>query len=320
MPRALITGIAGQDGSYLADLLLEDGTDVVGLIRAEDRDGPNLAHLTGRVRLVEGDLLDPASLRAAVGDVEPDELYHLAAPTFVPASWDDPTTTVAAIAGATSTILAAARETDPAMRVYVATSSEIFGDAGVSPQDEDSPKRPRSPYGVAKLAAHQLIALLRERHGQHVSAGITFNHESPRRPPHFVPRKITRGAAAISLGLQDELRLGDLGAQRDWTDARDVVRGAVLALRHDVPGDYVFASGVPRTVKDLVDAAFAHVGVDPAGRVVVDPEFVRPPEPTQLLGDPTRAREVLGWEPRIGFAQMIGEMVETDLAELRAAG
>ncbi|MTD46209.1 NAD-dependent epimerase/dehydratase family protein [Conexibacter sp. W3-3-2] len=320
MPRALITGIAGQDGSYLADLLLEDGTDVVGLIRAEDRDGPNLAHLAGRVRLVEGDLLDPASLRAAVGDVAPDELYHLAAPTFVPASWDDPTTTVAAIAGATSTILAAARETDPAMRVYVATSSEIFGDAGVSPQDEDSPKRPRSPYGVAKLAAHQLIALLRERHGQHVSAGITFNHESPRRPPHFVPRKITRGAAAISLGLQDELRLGDLGAQRDWTDARDVVRGAVLALRHDVPGDYVFASGVPRTVKDLVDAAFAHVGVDPAGRVVVDPEFVRPPEPTQLLGDPTRAREVLGWEPRIGFAQMIGEMVETDLAELRAAG
>lgn len=319
MPRALITGIGGQDGSYLADLLLAEGVEVVGLIRPADRDSPNLEHLAGRVRLVEGDLLQPVSLRAAVSDVAPNELYHLAAPTFVPASWDDPTTTVVAIAGATSTLLAAARETDPSMRVYVATSSEIFGDAGVSPQSEDAPKRPRSPYGVAKLAAHQLIALMRERHDQHISAGITFNHESPRRPPHFVPRKITRGAAAISLGIQDELRLGDLSAQRDWTDARDVVRGAVLALRHDVPGDYVFASGVPRTVQDLVDCAFARAGVEARGRVVVDPAFVRPPEPTLLLGDPSRARNVLGWEPRISFEQMIGEMVEADLSELRRA-
>lgn len=318
MPRALITGIGGQDGSYLADLLLAEGTEVVGLIRPADRNSPNLAHLLNSVRLVEGDLLDPSSLRAAVSEVAPQELYHLAAPTFVPASWDDPTTTVAAIAGATSTILAAARETDPSMRVYVATSSEIFGDSGVSPQNEDAPKRPQSPYGVAKLAAHQLITLMRERHGQHVSAGITFNHESPRRPPHFVPRKITRGAAAISLGLQDELRLGDLDAQRDWTDARDVVRAAVLALRHETPGDYVFASGVPRTVQDLVNAAFAHAGADPAGRVVVDPAFVRPPEPTQLLGDPSRARDVLGWTPQISFEQMIGEMVDVDLADLRA--
>jgi len=318
VPRALITGIAGQDGSYLADHLIADGTDVVGLIRAADRQSPNLEHLSGSIQMVEGDLLDPMSLRRAVAEVAPDELYHLAAPTFVPASWDDPTSTVAAIAGATSTILAAARETDAAMRVYVATSSEIFGDSGVSPQDEDSPKHPRSPYGVAKLAAHQLIALMRERHGQHVSAGITFNHESPRRPPHFVPRKITRGAAAISLGLQEELRLGDLDAQRDWTDARDVVRGAVLALRHDTPGDYVFASGVPRTVRDLVEAAFAHVGESPDGRVVTDPEFVRPPEATLLLGDPSRARATLGWEPQISFEQMIGEMVDVDLAELRA--
>lgn len=317
MSRTLITGIAGQDGSYLADLLLDEGCEVVGLIRPADRDSPNLAHLVDRVTLVEGDLLEPETLRRAVSEVAPDELYHLAAPTFVPASWDDPTSTVAAIAGATSTILAAARETDPGMRVYVATSSEIFGDSGVSPQNEDSPKKPQSPYGVAKLAAHQLIALMRARHDQHVSAGITFNHESPRRPPHFVPRKITRGAAAISLGLQDELRLGDLGAQRDWTDARDVVRGAVLALRHETPGDYVFASGVPRTVRDLVDAAFAHVGEDPEGRVVVDPAFVRPPEATLLLGDPSRARDVLGWRPEIAFGQMIGEMVDVDLAELR---
>lgn len=319
-PRTLITGIAGQDGSYLADLLLAEGCEVVGLVRSADRGAANLEHLAGRVALVEADLLDPLSLRRAVAEVAPRELYHLAAPTFVPESWDDPTATVAAIAGATSTLLAAARETDPAMRVYAATSSEIFGDAGVSPQAEDSPKRPRSPYGVAKLAAHQLIGLLRERHGQHVSSGITYNHESPRRPVQFVPRKITRGAAAIALGRQDELRLGDLDAVRDWCDARDVVRGAVLALRHDEPGDYVFASGVARTVRELVDAAFAHAGVDPAGRVVVDPAFVRPPEATVLVGDPARARTVLGWEPEIGFERMIGEMVDQDLAELRADG
>lgn len=318
--RALITGIAGQDGSYLADLLLAEGTEVVGLIRDADREHPNLDHLHDKVTLVAGDLLDPDSLRRAVAGVAPAELYHLAAPTFVPDSWDDPTSTVAAIVGATSTLLAAARETDPSMRVYVATSSEIFGDAGESPQHEDSPKRPRSPYGVAKLAAHQMIGLMRARHGQHLSVGITYNHESPRRPPHFLPRKVTRGAAAISLGQQSELRLGDLAAVRDWCDARDVVRGAVLALRHDEPGDYVFASGVSRTVGDLVHTAFAHVGIDPAGVVVVDPEFVRPPEPTPPLGDPSRARDILGWEPEIAFTRMIAEMVDADLAQLKTSG
>lgn len=320
--RALITGIAGQDGSYLAELLLAEGCEVVGLVRSADRDGANLAGFADRIELVVADLLEPASLREAVTAVAPDELYHLAAPTFVPDSWDDPTATVAAIVGGTSTLLAAAREVDPALRVYAATSSEIFGDAGVSPQDEDAPKRPRSPYGVAKLAAHQMIALMRERHGQHVSAGITYNHESPRRPPHFVPRKITRGAAAIALGLEDSLTLGDLGAVRDWCDARDVVRGAVLALRHEVPGDYVFASGVGRTVRDLVETAFAAAGLPAEAvdeRVVVDPAFVRPPEPTLLVGDPGRARDVLGWTAEISFEQMVGEMVAADLALLRAA-
>lgn len=320
MPRALITGIAGQDGSYLAELLLADGCEVVGMVRSADRHGPNLAAFAKRVRLVEADLLDPASLRRAVGEVEPDELYHLAAPTFVPDSWDDPTATVAAIVGGTSTLLAAARSVRADMRVYVATSSEIFGDAGVSPQDEDAPKRPRSPYGVAKLAAHQLIALMRERHGQHASAGITYNHESPRRPAHFVPRKITRGAAAIALGREESLSLGDLDAVRDWCDARDVVRGAVLALRHETPGDYVFASGVGRTVRELVVAAFAAAGLPAEAvekRVVVDPAFVRPPEPTVLVGDPRRARDVLGWRAEISFEQMVGEMVETDLALLQ---
>jgi len=317
--RALITGIAGQDGSYLADLLLAEGAEVVGLIRDADRQHPNLDHLRDAVTLVQGDLLDMASLRRAVATVAPTELYHLAAPTFVPDSWEDPTNTVTAIVSATATILAAARETDPAMRVYVATSSEIFGDAGMAPQREDSPKHPRSPYGVAKLAAHQMIGLMRERHGQHLSVGITYNHESPRRPPHFLPRKVTRGAAAISLGLEDELRLGDLDAVRDWCDARDVVRGAVLALRHDEPGDYVFASGAARTVRDLVNAAFAHVGVADVDRhVVVDPAFVRPPEPTPSLGDPSRARDVLGWTPAISFEAMIGEMVDADLALLRS--
>ncbi len=316
--RVLITGITGQDGSYLAEQLVDEGCEVVGLVRsANAAEHPNLAAVAGRWQQIEGDLADSGSLRHAVHEVAPDELYHLGAPSFVPDSWNDPTATILAITAATATLLAAARETDEAMRVYVATSSEIFGDCGVNPQDEDTETRPRSPYGVSKLAAHRLVGLMRERHGQHASAGITFNHESPRRPERFVTRKITRGAAAIALGLQEELRLGDLDAVRDWCDARDVVRGAVLALRHDTPGDYVFASGEGRTVRDFVTAAFARAGADPEGRVVVDPAFVRPPEATPSIGDPARARAVLGWEPRIPFDDLVADMVDADLALLR---
>lgn len=317
MTRALITGIGGQDGSYLAELLVAKDYDVVGLVRRDpDESHPTLRDVEDRIELVQGDLLDPASLRRAIADVRPDELYHLAAPTFVPASWEDPTSTIAAIAGATSTILAAVLEIDRTIKVHVATSSEIFGDAGESPQNEDSPCRPRAPYGVAKLAAHGMVRVMRAHHGLFACSGITFNHESPRRPEHFLPRKVTRGAAAIKLGRQSTLQLGSMDAVRDWCHARDVVRGAWLALQHDEPGDYVFASGVGRTVEDLVSAAFDVVGLDWRDHVTVNPAFVRAPEATPPVGDPTRVREVLGWELETSFEDTIREMVEADLAAL----
>jgi GDPmannose 4,6-dehydratase len=318
--RALITGISGQDGSYLAELLVAQGYDVTGVVRDPvDRDLAGLAAVRDRVSLVPGDLAEPASLVDALSAVRPHELYHLAAPTFVPDSWEDPAGVLEAIGGATASLLGAARRLDPAMRVFVATSSEIFGDAGESPQHERSPMRPRSPYGVAKLAAHGVVGALRARFGSFLVSGITYNHESPRRPERFLPRKVTRGAAAIALGLQDELVLGDLDAVRDWSHAADIVRGAWLSLQADAPGDYIFASGVGRTVGDLVATAFAAAGIEPEGHVRVDPDFVRDPEETAPVGDPSHAREALGWKPEIPFEQLIAEMVEADLAELRAA-
>jgi GDPmannose 4,6-dehydratase len=270
------------------------------------------------VALIGGDLLDPDTLIDALGAVRPHELYHLAAPTFVPTSWEDPASILDAISGATATLLGAARRLDPEMRVFVATSSEVFGDAGESPQHERSPMRPRSPYGVAKLAAHGLVGALREHFGMYVVSGIIYNHESPRRPQHFLPRKVTRGAAAIALGLEDVLVLGDLDAVRDWSHAADIVRGAWLSLQADAPSDYVFASGAGRTVGDLVNAAFAAAGTSPEGRIRVDPAFVRPPEPWAPVGDPSHARTTLGWEPEISFEELISEMVAADLAELHA--
>jgi len=320
--RALITGISGQDGSYVAELLLREGYEVHGTVRPGNADGstPGAVAAAGEITVHEADLLQPQTLRAAVAAARPDEIYHLAAPTFVPASWEDPTESVSAVAGGTGTLLACVRERAQAgdeVRMFVAASSEVFGDAGVSPQSEDAPMRPRSPYGVAKLAALGLVRTMRERHGLHVSAGILFNHESPRRPVHFLPRKVTRGAAAIALGLEDELVLGDLAAVRDWCHAADVARAAWLMLQQDAPGDYVIASGVGRTVGDLVDAAFAAAGVSPEGRIRVDPAFVRPPEATPPVGDPSRARQDLTWGADISFESMITEMVAADLAALR---
>ncbi len=312
--RALITGIGGQDGSYLAELLVEKGYEVVGMVReAVDAPQPNLEAVRSSVKLLRGELLDPASLRAVVAEAAPDELYHLAAPSFVPASWEDPTETVHAIAGATATLLAVTRERG--FRLCVAASSEVFGDAGESPQRESSPMRPQSPYGVAKFAALGLVGVMRARHGVHASCGILYNHESPRRPPHFLPRKVTRGAVAIAAGRQETLELGDLGAVRDWCHARDVARAAWLMLQRDEPGDYVVASGQPRTVGDLVEAAFAAVGISSEGRIVVNPAFVRPPEATAPVGDPSLARDVLGWVPETSFEAMITEMVAADLVE-----
>jgi GDPmannose 4,6-dehydratase len=308
--RALVTGVTGQDGSYLAELLLSHEYEVFGTVRAADEPVPE------GVTPLAADLLAPATLRAALQDARPHELYHLAAPTFVPDSWEDPNETMAAIAGATATLLTAARSVDPAMRVWVATSSEIFGDAGESPQSELSPMRPRSPYGVAKLAAHGLVGAVRHRFGLFACSGITYNHESPRRPAHFLPRKVTRGAAAIKLGRERELALGDLDAVRDWSHAADVVRAAWLALQADKPGDYVIASGVGRTVRDLAAAAFAAVDLPWEAHVRVDPAFVRAPESVALIGDPTLARDRLGWQPEHSFEQLVAEMVEADLALL----
>ncbi len=311
MRRALVTGVTGQDGSYLAELLLNRDYEVFGTVRQRD------ASVSAGVTLLVADLLDEASLRAAVHTCRPHELYHLAAPTFVPDSWEDPTQTVAAIAGATAALLAAARAVDPRMRIWVATSSEIFGDADESPQSERSAMRPRSPYGVAKLAAHGLVRTMRERFGLFACSGITYNHESPRRPERFLPRKVTRGVAAIKLGLERELVLGNLDAVRDWSHAEDVMRAAWLALQADAPDDYVIASGVGRTVRELADVAFAGVDLDWREHVRVDPALVRPSERVAPVGNPARARERLGWEPQRSFDELVAEMVEADLGALR---
>lgn len=324
--RVLITGVTGQDGGYLAERLLADGDEVIGTVRRTEGTlaAAGLEHLEGRLGLLSADLLDGDSVRRAVAEAQPDEIYHLAAPTFVPDSWRDPTEVTQAVVVGTAALLAEAG-TLPTTRVLVAASSEVFGDAGVSPQREDSPMRPRSPYGVAKLAAYGLVRTLRAHHDRFLVSAITFNHESPRRPERFLPRKVTAGVAAIAAGKAQELTLGDQAAIRDWSHARDVVDGMVLALRHDVPDDYVLASGVPHTVGDLVDAAFAAAGVsrqvtDADGvsrdRVHVDPRFVRPAEEWPPVGDPSKARDVLGWRPAYTFEGLVAEMVAADLERL----
>jgi GDPmannose 4,6-dehydratase len=304
-----VTGVAGQDGSLLAEWLAAEGHEVVGTVHRAGATVPG-------VEIVQADLLDPDGLRRTVAEVAADRVFHFAAPTFVPSSWERPAETFAAIAGATAVLLDAAAAANPAARIFLAGSSEIFGDAGESPQRETSPCRPRTPYGVAKLAALHLARVWRDR-GVHVSCGIAYNHESERRPEHFVTRKVSRAAAAISLGLETELVLGDLDAVRDWSSARDVLHAARLMVEHDEPGDYVLASGRGRTVRELVDVAFAAAGVDPEGRVRVDPSFVRPAETTPRIGDPSKARELLGWTPTTSFDELVGSMVRADRDRLR---
>lgn len=319
MARALITGVAGQDGSYLAEMLLAEGLEVIGLDRlGSAAEAPNLEAVAGRVGWIQGDLLDGPALRETVAACKADEVYHLAAPTFVPDSWEDPSQTIAAIAGGTAAVLAGALASPAKPKVWVSASAEVFGDTDSSPQVEGSAMRPRTPYGVAKLAALGLVGTFREHHGLFACGGILFNHESPRRPPQFLPRKVTRGAASIALGLEEELVLGDLEAVRDWSDARDIVRGAVLALRADAPGDYVFASGRGRTVRELVAAAFAAAGIGDRVEdcVRVDPALVRPPDPVESVGNPEKAAEALGWLPEIPFEETIAGMVAADLEEL----
>jgi GDPmannose 4,6-dehydratase len=316
-PRALITGISGQDGSYLAELLLGKGYDVFGIVRGSPTARyENLAAIRDDLTLVQGDLLDQMTLLEAINRAQPDELYNLAATSFVPASWHQPVMTAQFTAVGVTAMLEAIRITNPQLRLYQASSSEIFGATTQSPQSETTPFRPHNPYGVAKLYGHLMLAAYRERYGMHLSSGIAYNHESPRRPPEFVTRKVTRAAAAIKLGLEEELRVGDLGATRDWGYAGDFVEAMWLMLQQDEGDDYVVATGESRSVGELIETAFAHVGLSPDEHVVVDAEFVRPHDPVALVGDPAKARERLGWTPRVSFAEMIGAMVEADLALL----
>ncbi len=320
--RALITGISGQDGSFLAELLLGKDYEVSGLVHGDPRERSLgcSEHLRQRLALLGGDLLDPASLRAAIERVQPHELYHLASPSFIPASWKRPAETMRAIAGSTAVLLEAVRDSDndPPTRVWVAASGAMFGDAPQSPQDENTPCRPTTPYAVAKLAAHQLVGALRAHDGLYACSGIVFNHESERRPRQFVTRTVTRAAAQIKLGLAEDVTLGALDAVRDWSFAGDVMHGAWLMLQQEQPDDYVLASGVGRTVAQLVDTAFACVGLEAERYVRVDPKLVRAPEKTPSVGDPSKAREQLGWEPRVSFEQLVERMVEADLQALRA--
>lgn len=319
--RALITGLSGQDGSFLAELLLAEGYQVWGVLHGQP--GASLGaseHLRDRVELLGGELLDHESLRAGLVRARPHELYHLAAPSFVPDSWRHPARTFAAIAGATTALLEAVRDLDPAIRVFVASSAAIFGAAPESPQREETPCRPETPYAIAKLAAHQQVGAMRGHDGLYACSGILYNHESERRPEQFVTRKITRAAAAVKLGLAREVVLGNLEVTRDWSFAGDAMRGAWLMLQQERPDDYVIASGVPHTVGQLAEAAFACVALSAQDHVRVDPALVRPAEPRPLVGDPGKARRELGWRPTLSFEALVERMVEADLRALRAAG
>jgi len=315
--RALITGVAGQDGSYLAELLCAEGLDVHGLVRDDaGAASPNLDAVRGAVTLHRGDLSREGTLRELLAATAPAEIYHLAAPAFVPHSWSTLATTMRAIAALAGELLDAVRELVPDARVVLAGSREMFGAHAPSPQREDTPCAPSSPYGIAKLAAHQLAGLAREHDGLHVSSAILFNHESPRHRPEYVARKITRAAAAISLGRQERVALGDLDAVRDWSAAVDVVRGLRLMAAPERSGDYVLASGVGRTVRELAATAFACVGLDAVAHIDADESLMRPREGTAPVGDSTLARKRLGWVPQVGFEQLIAEMVAADAAAI----
>ncbi len=318
MKRALITGIGGQDGSYLAELLLERGYAVAGLVRPGADEYPNLHRVRDRIELLEADLLDQHSVARALEAAQPGEVYNLASPSFVPASWERPVETAEFAAVGATSLLEAIRMVDPAIRFYQASSSEIFGEPRESPQTEETALEPVTPYGVAKAYAHFIVNSYRRQYGLFACSGILYNHESPRRPLEFLPRKVAHGAAAISLGLQDELVLGDLDARRDWGYARDYVHAMWLMLQEAEPGDYVVASGESHSVREFVQCAFTHVGLDWEEHVRVDPMLQRgAAELHRLVGDATRARDRLGWRPELGFEQLARVLVDADLERLR---
>jgi len=316
---ALITGITGQDGSYLAELLLEKGYRVVGMTRrSSTAGGERIEHLTGRIELVQGDLLDEASLVSALRTTSPQEVYNLAAQSFVPTSWNQPVLTGEFTGLGVTRMLEAIRQVDPSIRFYQASSSEMFGKVREVPQTELTPFHPRSPYGVAKAYGHFLTVNYRESYGLHAVCGILFNHESPRRGLEFVSRKITDGAARISLGLAETLPMGNLDAHRDWGFAGDYVQAMWLMLQRDDPADYVVASGQAHSVRDLCRIAFGRVGLEYEKFVTEDPALIRPAEVDHLLGDASKARAELGWSPTVGFDDLIGMMVDADVARHEA--
>ncbi len=316
--RAIITGITGQDGSYLAELLLEEGYDVTGVVRRSS--SPNLwriEHLLDRVTLRPADLLDQLSLMRIVQDVRPHEFYNLAAMSFVPASWDQPLLTGDFNSQGVTRMLEAIRQVDTSVRIYQASSSEMYGRVREVPQTELTPFYPRSPYGVSKVFAHYITVNYRESYGLFAVSGILFNHESPRRGLEFVTRKVTDGVARIKLGLSDHLSLGNLDAHRDWGFAGDYVRAMWQMLQQDQPDDYVIATGESHSVRQLVEAAFGHAGLEWQKHVRVDPLLLRPAEVDHLIGDASKARRVLGWKPTVSFERLVGMMVDADLARHR---
>ena len=318
--RAVITGITGQDGSYLAELLLEQGYQVTGVVRRSS--SPNLwriEHLLDRIQLRPADLIDQLSLMRIIDDVKPQEFYNLAAMSFVPASWDQPLLTGEFNSMGVTRMLEAIRQVDPSIRIYQASSSEMYGRVREVPQTELTPFYPRSPYGVSKVFGHYITVNYRESYNLFAVSGILFNHESPRRGLEFVTRKVTHGVAAIKLGLSDHLALGNLDACRDWGFAGDYVRAMWLMLQQEQADDYVIATGVSHSVRELVEIAFAHAGLDWQQYVRTDPTLLRPAEVDHLIGNPEKARRMLGWEPTVNFRQLVAMMVDEDLARLSGA-
>jgi GDPmannose 4,6-dehydratase len=317
MPTALITGITGQDGSYLADFLLAKGYKVVGMVRRSSTvTFERIQHIQDDLIIIQGDLHDQSSLVDVMEEYSPDEVYNLAAQSFVPTSWNQPVLTGEVTALGVTRILESIRLANPKARFYQASSSEMFGKVREVPQRETTPFYPRSPYGVAKVYGHWITVNYRESYNLYAVSGILFNHESPRRGLEFVTRKITYGAARIKLGLAKELRLGNLESQRDWGFAGDYVEGMWMMLQQDDPGDYVLGTGVTHSVQEFCEAAFGYLGLNYADYVIQDPRFYRPAEVDLLVSDPSKANQQLGWQPRVGFDELIHLMVDADLKRI----
>ena len=318
MPKALITGITGQDGSYLAEFLLEKGYEIIGMVRRTSTTNfDRIKHIQDKITLVSGDLLDEISLINILREHHPDEVYNLAAQSFVPTSWKQPVFTGEVTALGVTRILDAIRTVDPSIKFYQASSSEMFGKVRETPQNENTPFYPRSPYGVAKVYGHWITVNYRESYGLFACSGILFNHGSPRRGLEFVERKVAHGAAKIKLGLARELRLGNLDAKRDWGFAGDYVKAMWLMLQQDKPDDYVVGTGETHSVRELCEVAFGYLGLDWRDYVVQDPKLFRPADVDLLVADASKARRVLGWEPTVTFEELIKMMVDADLEQLK---